>query len=126
MVRVGVVVKLWLYVAAAIMLSGFIGYGIHIVKKANRADAAEARADAAEAGRAKDMREVVRRLDESEKERQRFLQRFDDIEKRFDGIKIPPPQALVNNREVPSVEGKCIAPTVGSEFVGVWNAASEP
>jgi hypothetical protein len=44
---VGVVVKLWLYVAAAIMLSGFIGYGIHIVKKANRAEAAEEALDEA-------------------------------------------------------------------------------
>ncbi len=40
--------KLYLYIAAAIVMAGLIGYGVHIVKKANRVDVAEAKAEAAE------------------------------------------------------------------------------
>lgn len=33
--------KLWAYLAIAVALAGFLAYGAHIVKKANRTDAAE-------------------------------------------------------------------------------------
>jgi hypothetical protein len=119
-------VKLWAYVAIAAILSGAIGYGVHIVKKANRADAAEARAAAAEAGRADDMAEVVKRLDADAEARIAFNKRFDDIEAKFAGIKIPPPAKLVQQRETPSVEGKCMVPSIGPEFVRVWNDSTAP
>jgi len=118
--------KLWAYIIAAILLAGAIGYGVHIVKKANRAEAAEARADAAEKGRADDMKEIAKRLDADAADRKAFSARFDAIEKKFDNLKIPPAAELVQNREVPSVEGKCLAPGVGPEFVRVYNQASEP
>lgn len=120
--------KLWAYVALAALLAGVIGYGVHIVKKANRADAAEARAEAAEKGRAADMAEVVKRLDESAKERKALNAKLDGINDRFDKLKInlPPASALVSHNEVPSVEGKCDAPTVGPSFISVWNDASKP
>lgn len=118
--------KIWAYLAALAIVSGMIGYGVHIVKKANRVDAAETRAEAAEKGRAEDMAKVMQRLDKDAEDRRQFAARFDAIEKRFDDIKIPPPANLVQNREVPSVEGKCVAPSVGVEFVSVWNLASEP
>lgn len=119
-------VRLWLYIVAGAALLGLAAYEVRVHKRAAQAEAAEQRADAAEAGRAEDMREVVRRLDKDAADRQQFLKRFDDIEAKFASIKIPPPQALVDHREVPSVEGKCDAPTVGSEFVRVWNDASQP
>ncbi len=118
--------KLCLYIAAALVMAGVVGYGIHIVKKANRVDVAEARAEAAEKGRADDMKEVARRLDEDAEWRKGFGKRMDGIDAKFANLKIPPPAALVQPREVPSVEGKCIAPSVGPEFVSVYNRASEP
>lgn len=119
-------VRLYAYLVAAAILAGLFTYGVHIVKKANRADAAEARADAAEAGRAEDMREIAKRLDESAADRKAFLGRLDAIDTKFANLKIPAPKELVQHNEVPSVQGKCDAPTVGSSFVGVWNAASAP
>lgn len=122
----GLQAKLILAAVVVAIIGGVIWYEIGIHKKAARADAAEARAEAAEKGRAEDMAKVMQRLDKDAEDRRQFAARFDAIEKRFDDIKIPPPAKLVQNREVPSVEGKCVAPSVGVEFVSVWNLASEP
>lgn len=51
--------KIWAYVIAAALLAGAVGYGIHVVKKANRAEAAEAQAKAAEARAAKAEQETI-------------------------------------------------------------------
>lgn len=58
--------RLWAYVIAFALLAGTIGYGIHIVRKASRVDAAEARAEAAEQ-RASDV--AVRFLKAAESDR---------------------------------------------------------
>lgn len=118
--------KLYVYLIAFALLAGTIGYGIHIVRKASRVDAAEARAEAAEQGRAADMAEVVKRLDESAADRKALNDKMDGITQWAKNLKIPAPAALVQHNEVPSVEGKCDAPTVGLEFVRVWDSASSP
>lgn len=121
-----VIPRLYIYLVAALLLSGVVGYGIHIVRKASRVDAAEARAEAAESGRAADMAEITKRLDRDATQRQALLDRMGGIEERFNNLKIPAPSALVQNHEVPSVEGKCNAPSIGASFVGVWNDSAKP
>jgi hypothetical protein len=115
--------KIYAYLAALALLAGVVGYGVHIVKKANRVDAAEARAEAAEKGRKDDMAEVVRRLDADAKQRGELLARMGGIEQRFADIKIPDPKVLVQTREVP---GACPVTGVSSEFLRLYNQASEP
>ena len=115
--------KLYLYALAALALLGLLAYGAHIKGKADRTDAAEARADAAEAGRAADMREVVKRLDRDAAQRQELVTRLDGIDKRFGEIVIPKPEKLIQTREVP---GACPVIGVSSEFVSVWNNAASP
>lgn len=118
--------KIYAYLAAALLLAGLLGAGVHIVRKASRVDVAEARAEAAEKGRASDMAEVVKRLDDDKAWREGFGKRFDAIDQKFAGLKIPTAAELVQSKEVPSVEGKCIADSVGPTFVGLFNEASEP
>jgi hypothetical protein len=115
--------KIWAYVILAAALAGAIGYGVHIVKKANRVDVAEARAEAAEQGRKDDMAEVVRRLDADAKQRGELLARMGGIEQRFADINIPDPKVLVQTREVP---GACPVTGVSVDFVRLYNQASEP
>lgn len=115
--------KIYAYIAALLLLAGAVGYGAHIVKKANRVDAAEARADAAEKGRADDMKEVTRRLDADRQWREDFGKRFAAIDEKFNNLKIPEPGKLVFTKEVP---GACPIVGVSDDFVGVFNAASEP
>lgn len=116
-------VRLYAYIAAALLLAGFIGYGVHIVRKASRVDVAEARAEAAEKGRADDMAEVVKRLDDDAESRKAFIARFDAIDSKFANIKIPDPKLLIQTREV---KGACSVTGASVEFVRVYNAASEP
>jgi hypothetical protein len=116
-------VKLYAIIAGLILLAGGIGYGVHIVRKASRVDQAEARAEAAEKGRASDMAEVVKRLDADKAWREGFAAKFDAIDAKFDSIKIPDPKVLVQTREVP---GACPVTGVSSEFLRLYNQASEP
>jgi hypothetical protein len=115
--------RLWLYVAALAALAGAGLYLHHLQEKASRVDAAEARAEAAEKGRADDMREVVRRLDESATERKALAARLEAIDKRFDAIKLPDPKVLIQTREVP---GACPVTGVSDEFVRLYNQTAEP
>lgn len=115
--------KIYAYIAALVLLAGVVGYGVHIVRKANRVDVAEARAEAAEKGRAADMKEVVRRLDKDAAERQAFIARLDAIDRRFNDIHIPEPGKLVLTKEIP---GACPVTGIGDPFVVVWNDASKP
>lgn len=115
--------RIYVYIAATLLLSGVVGYGVHIVRKASRVDAAEARAEAAESGRAADMAEVVKRLDADAAQRTALLTRLDGIDKRFSEIKIPDPKVLVQTREVP---GACPVTGVSDEFVRLYNQAASP
>lgn len=115
--------RIYIAIVVALALAGAAAYGVHIVKKANRVDVAEARAEAAEHGRADDMAEVVKRLDADAKQRGELLTRLDGIDKRFDGIKIPDPKVLVQTREVP---GACPVTGVSDEFVRLYNQTASP
>jgi hypothetical protein len=115
-------VKIWAYVIGLSMISALLGYGVHVVRKASRVDAAEARATAAEKGRADDMAEIVKRLDADARDRKAFVERFDAIDRRFADIKIPEPGKLILTKEIPGEP--CARVGVGLEFVGVWNTAS--
>jgi hypothetical protein len=115
--------KLYAYLAALVIVAGIVGYGVHIVRKASRVDAAEARAEAAEKGRADDMAKVIKRLDADKAWREGFAAKFDAIDAKFDSIKIPDPKVLVQTREVP---GACPVTGVSSEFLRLYNQASEP
>lgn len=117
--------KTYLYIALALALA-FIGGWLYIDRlqeKAARVDAAEAAVEAERKGRADDMREVVRRLDDDAKGRAELAARMGGIEARFNDLKIPEPGKLILTKEVP---GAC--PSVGAspEFVSVFNGASEP
>jgi hypothetical protein len=114
--------KLIAGLALLALIGGLIWYEVGIHKKAARVDQAEDRAEAAEKGRAKDMAEVVRRLDADAIQRGELLANFARIDKRFDSIKIDP-KVLVQTREVP---GACPVVGVSSGFVSVFNDASEP
>lgn len=115
--------KLYLYAIAALALAGGVWWIHALQAKASRVDAAETAQHAAEAGRAADMAEVVKRLDADAKQRGELLVRLDGIDKRFSEIKIPDPKVLVQTREVP---GACSVTGVSGEFVRVYNQASTP
>ena len=114
--------KAWAYVAALAVLAGLVGGLVHLAKKAARVDAAEARAQAAEKGRADDMAEIVKRLDKDAADRKAFAARFDAIDQRFDNLKIPEPGKLIQWKEKPG--DPCPSPSLGAPFISVWNSAS--
>lgn len=114
-----------LYAIAALALAalGAGAYVVHLQHKASRVDAAEAAQHEAEAGRAADMAEVVKRLDADAKQRGELMVRLDGIDKRFSEIKIPDPKVLVQTREVP---GACPVTSVSDEFVRLYNQTASP
>lgn len=87
-------------------------------------DQAVAERDAERKARRDDMKEVITRLEKSDKDRQQFIERFDAIDKRFDGLKIPPPAELAKSTEVPGEP--CPRVGVSDSFVSVFNDASAP
>lgn len=115
--------KIYAYLACALAVMGLLAYGAHIVKKANRTDAAEA-ALAGEVKRHRaDLAQVEKALAASTLERKKLQQGLTDVTTRFNSIVIPPAKTLVQVKETP---GACPRIGVSAQFVSVYNAASSP
>lgn len=118
--------KAWAYLAILVLLAGAVAGAVHIVRKAQRVDVAEARAEAAERGRKDDMDEIVKRLDKDAVDRKDLLDRFAAIDERFDELKLemPKPADLVQRTEIPGES--CPRVGVSESFVSVYNQSSSP
>lgn len=115
--------KIYLYLAALALLAGLIGYGAHVVKKANRTDAAEAALAGEKKRHIDDLAQVEKALAASTLERQKLNQGLTDITRRFNSIVIPLAKTLVQVKEIP---GACPHIGVSADFLSVYNAASNP
>lgn len=115
--------RLYLYIAAAILTASLLAYGAHVVKKANRTDAAEAALAEERKSHKAALLKVETALAASTEERKKLQKGLTEIASRFNSIVIPPPKTLVRVKEVP---GACPVVGVSPGFVSVYNAASNP
>lgn len=114
--------KLYAYLAAAVLLIGLIGGAVHVVKKANRAEAAEAALAGERSAHKAQLAQVEKALAASLVERQKLNDGLKAITERFNKP-APPPKTLVKIVEVP---GACPRVGVSDEFVRLWNESGSP
>jgi len=115
--------RLYAYLACALAVVGLLGYGVHIVKKANRTEAAEDALAAERIAHKSDLDQVKASLAASTIQREALQKGLTEIAARFNSIVIPPAKTLVQVKEIP---GACPRIGVSAQFVGVFNAASSP
>src|SRR3954469_11478410 len=111
--------RIYAYLAIALALAGLLAYGAHVVKKANRAEAAEAALASEQRAHRADNEKAAKDLKESEEQRHRLATGLQAVTDRFNSIVIP--KTLVKTVEVP---GACPRVGISDDFVRVYNQAS--
>lgn len=116
--------KFYAYIAAALALASFLAYGVHVVKKANRTESAEAALVALRKEQIAAIGQIQKTLADSQLERQKLQTGLTEISRRFNSIVIPPAKVLVRTVQVPGEA--CPHVGVSADFVSVFNQASNP
>ena len=115
--------KLYAYLAAALILAGAFAYGVHIYKKAERAEAAEkALTDYKGAVAAREKKEADDRK-AAEARSKTLATTLDQVSATLDDLRAHPPKASVIREKLPGDD--CPRLRLSDDFVRVWNAAAD-